>query len=227
MSEATLSKVVWEGPGAAADALPLLAEALAYPGPDLVVAAERCRAALAPAYPAAAAGVEDFLDWAAGADPCEREELYARTFDLHPPHCLEVGYQLFGESYKRGAFLVKVQAAVQALGVERGSDLADHLIVLLRLLPRLEPGPARDLVDEAVLPALARVVAAFGQSGPEQAPYRRLLEATLAVLQAAYAVQTIRPVPQEPLAPSPALFRLGTPPPANRHDEPAPGGPRR
>lgn len=226
MSEPALA-VAWEGPGAAAGALPLLAEVLAYPGPDLVVVAERCRAALAPAYPAAAAGVEAFLDWAAGADPSEREELYTRTFDLHPPHCLEVGYQLFGESYKRGAFLVKVGAAVQALGVERGSDLSDHLAVLLRLLPRLEPGPARDLVDEAVLPALARVVAAFAGTGEAQLPYRRLLEGTLAVLQAAYAVETIRPVPQELQAPSPALFTLGTPPPANRHDEPASGGPRR
>ena len=198
-----------------------LSELLQYPGPDLVGVAERCRQALGPSSPEAAAEVEAFSGWAAGSDETEREELYARTFDLHPPHCLDLGYQLFGESYKRGAFLVRVQAAVRRHQIPQGAELGDHLTVVLPLLEALPEEEAESLADEAVLPVLGKVLGAFSE---RENPYRHLLEAARAVLMARFRIDRIGPLPEEVHAPSPALFKLEMPPKANRHDEPLTGG---
>lgn len=174
---------------------PALAELLEYPGPDLVGTAERCRGALAAHCPEAARNVELFAAFAAGEDPRALEELYTRTFDLTPERTLDLGFQLFGESYKRGIFLVRIQQAVREAGIEIGHELADHLPLVLRLLARTaDPVSARDLADEVILPAVARVLGAFGQVHDEN-PYRLLLEATRDFLAQHYDIREIRSVP--------------------------------
>lgn len=193
----------------------LLAELLDYPAAPFS-SAEECRTALAPRSREAASLVESFGVFAASADPRELEELFVRTFDFEPSHCLDLGNQLFGESYKRGAFLVKVQRAVREHGVAHPGKLADHLTVVLRLLPRLPPQEAHGLVDEAVLPVLAKVLSAFEESHP----YRMLLQAVMATLQADYGIQEIRPVPEELRMEVPGVSTpLGPPLLANRHEE--------
>ncbi|HLK93202.1 MAG TPA: hypothetical protein VKZ18_25130 [Polyangia bacterium] len=111
--------------------------------------------------------------WAARS-PSEREEIYVRTFDLQAPICLDVGYQIFGESYKRGIFLVTMRQALRRHGLDEGSELPDHLPAALRLLPRLAPEEEpRALVAEALLPALAKMRAAARGA---ELPYGRLLD---------------------------------------------------
>ncbi|MHB8872915.1 MAG: nitrate reductase molybdenum cofactor assembly chaperone [Myxococcaceae bacterium] len=197
-------------------AYPLLAELLEYPGPGLTTLAERCRAAVAPSCEAAASSIEAFGLFAASADERELEELYARSFDFSPAHSLDLGYQLFGESYKRGIFLVKVQASVRAHRVDSGTELADHLPVVLRLLEKLERGEAYSLADEAVLPALAKILGAF--QDPTN-PYRMLLEAAKALLCADFAITHIRPAPEDRPMVVPGMEPQGPPMAANRHDE--------
>lgn len=172
----------------------LLAELLDYPGPDVVVVAARCRADLEARSPEAAAAVDAFLVHAAGAEPFEMEELYVRTFDLNPAAALDLGYQIFGESYKRGVFLVKMQRAARDHGVDPGSELPDHLPVVLRLLARLrDADDPRSLVDEIVLPAVLKVIGAFGAS---PSPYVALLRAALALLQQDHGIARIRELPR-------------------------------
>lgn len=171
----------------------LLAELLEYPGPGLTDAAEQCRAALAEKHPAAAQAVEDFAAWAAGVDPRDAEELYTRTFDIQAPCCLELGWQLFGETYKRGGLLVKLRVALREHDVEPGSELPDHLSVVLRLLPRLAPAEdPRGLVEEAVVPGVAKMAAALqgaaSDAGATPSPYLGLLRAVDLVLRADYDV---------------------------------------
>ncbi len=139
----------------------LYAELLDYPQPDLARTAER-------------AGLDDFAAWAAGVDPRELEEVYTRTFDLSAPCCLELGWHLFGETYKRGEFLVRMTVAGRAHGVSPGTELPDHLSVVLRLLARLgEDEDPRGLVEEAILPALEKMIASV--TGTGENPYRALL----------------------------------------------------
>lgn len=155
----------------------LLARCLEYPGPDLAAAA-------------AAAGVDEFAAWVAAVAPGAAEELYVRTFDLQAPCCLEVGWHLFGETYKRGAFLVRLRLAHRAHGLTEGTELPDHLANVLRLLGRLGPEEEPEsLAGEAILPAIARMQAVL----PPGSPYRPLLFAIAARVAADHGVAAASP----------------------------------
>lgn len=173
----------------------LYAELLEYPKTGLMRAVDLCLAELGRSNAIEAAEtLEGFAARIAGKSVWELEELYARVFDLSPERCLDLGYQLFGETYKRGSFLVKMKQAVLSHGVNVGVELPDHLTVVLRLLPRLvaseEPG---ELVSEAILPTIEKVLRTFENDG---GGYRALLESLKRLLMAEFGV-TVVDVPRE------------------------------
>jgi nitrate reductase delta subunit len=86
-----------------------------------------------------------------------------------------IGYQLFGETYKRGEFLALLNARYREAGFVVEGELPDHLSVILRYLSRTWDAA---LVQEGVVPALTKMLDQL----PEN-PYRHLLRAVLAVLQ--------------------------------------------
>jgi nitrate reductase delta subunit len=94
------------------------------------------------------------------------EELYVRTFDANAERALEVGWQVFGEQYERGAFLVDLRGHMRALGVAETTELPDHLTQVLRLVGRMDDAEARTLVDRAVSRSLARVRGAIDAGNP-------------------------------------------------------------
>jgi nitrate reductase assembly molybdenum cofactor insertion protein NarJ len=53
----------------------------------------------------------------------EYEELYTKTFDVQPICYLDLGYVIFGEDYKRGAFLLHMQEEQQKVNNDCGTDL--------------------------------------------------------------------------------------------------------
>jgi nitrate reductase molybdenum cofactor assembly chaperone len=112
---------------------------------------------------------------------CERQELYARTFDLNPACALEIGYHLFGENYKRGVFLANLRQTEEPFAVGQANQLPDYLPVLLRLLVKLDEQELRaSLIAECLLPALEKMLKAFGES---ENPYRYLLKAICTLLE--------------------------------------------
>ncbi len=111
----------------------------------------------------------------------ECEELHVRTFDGNAERALEVGWQVFGEQYARGAFLVKLRNLLREHGVPESSELPDHLTHVLRLLPHLPADEATALIDNAVRPSLERVLKSFAG---EESPYAGVLEAVRAVVTA-------------------------------------------
>lgn len=189
-----------------------LAELLEYPRPGTPDAAKICADELSARAPEAANEVRSFATYAASADLHALEELYVRTFDLNPPATLDLGFQIFGESYKRGIFLVKMGGAARARGVDPGSELADHLPVVLRLLARLEEADdPRSLVDEVVLPAAHKIAGTLNASsarrerdqgdtspakGAPETPYAALLRAVLSLLRNDFAIEKIRELPR-------------------------------
>ena len=110
----------------------------------------------------------------------ELEEMYTRTFDLNPSCTLEIGWHLFGETYKRGSFLANVREALRVHEVPEGSALPDYLPTLLRLLPKLRHDDAQDLVRDCVLPALEKLRGAVGEGA---GPYANLLESLQLLLK--------------------------------------------
>lgn len=175
----------------------LFAQLLEYPRGSVAEAARQCQALLAVEHPEAASLLAEFAATAEAAPPGRLEEIYTRTFDLNGLCYPYVGYHLFGESYKRSLLLVGLKQRYGAVGLDTGSELADHLAVLLRFLDILDDAQlARELVQEALLPALERMTG-NGEGGGEtpdgepEAPdpadgrdtYRRVLYALRSVLE--------------------------------------------
>jgi len=167
----------------------LFAEILEYPTPEL---AERVRAALkllGSAHPEAAEELNAFRAFVEQTPLEKLEELYTHTFDLQVVCFPYVGYQLFGESYKRGAFLAGLKGQFKAYGFSSGNELPDHVSVVLRFLaipPEEEIGGP--LLREALIPALEKMLNSFKNEGH---PYRRVLRALRLTLQPAGAPEGV------------------------------------
>ncbi|MEZ5424122.1 MAG: hypothetical protein R2682_13660 [Pyrinomonadaceae bacterium] len=84
-----------------------------------------------------------FCARAYGMPLVELQELYAQSFDLNPNCALEIGYHLFGEDYKRGAFLANLRETQGELELGQEQQLPDYLPVLLRLLVHLKDDELR------------------------------------------------------------------------------------
>jgi nitrate reductase molybdenum cofactor assembly chaperone NarJ/NarW len=112
--------------------------------------------------------------------PLEKvQELYTHTFDLNPVCALEVGWQLHGEDYARGEFLVAMRKQLRLHCIPESRELPDHLSCVLSLRDRMEPEEARNFTEASLLPALNKMLAGF----PERSnPYRNLLLAIAKLL---------------------------------------------
>lgn len=117
----------------------------------------------------------------------EAEETYTQAFDMNPSCTLEIGWHLFGETYKRGSFLANMRASLRAHNVEEGSSLPDYLPNLLRLLPKLDPKDAQGLVSDCILPSLAKIRPKLENA----TPYDLLLESLDLMLQELAPLPTV------------------------------------
>ncbi len=103
----------------------------------------------------------------------ELEELYTQTFDINPVSSLEIGWHLFGETYERGSFLVKMREALRELAVEESAELPDHITHVLLALGRMEKEEQTEFSEMFFVTALNKILDAFeGKNNP----YENLLE---------------------------------------------------
>jgi nitrate reductase delta subunit len=152
-------------PGADRDATGgALAYALGYPGEFFFERLDEALAQVRDCAPAAAEPLARFRDAVAPLSMEEREELYTRTFDINPVCSLEIGWQLFGEEYHRGALLVRLRGELRRHGIEESTELPDHLVHVLSLLDRMEAGEAQAFAECCVIPALDKMLIAFEDS---------------------------------------------------------------
>ena len=149
----------------ARDYLPHFAPLLRYPGPESARFAQQAAEALAE-FPAVAERLQRHAQWVAGLSRHEAEEAFTRTFDINPAVALEVGFHLFGLAYQRGQFLARVQQALVEHGMSSGTELPDHLPVLLELAPRLPQAIGVELIEEAIHPAVAHMRGGFDPNQP-------------------------------------------------------------
>jgi nitrate reductase delta subunit len=159
---------------------------LDYPRPQLADRARECTHLLILDYPEAARPIQDFLDFVQSTSPGRLEEIYTATFDVNPTCYIYAGYQLFGESFKRGEFLVRLKEKYRERGFVARNELPDHLAVLFKFLSTLDSTDvlARELVEDCLRPALHKMSDSFSnesQSNPN--PYAQVLRAALAVLE--------------------------------------------
>lgn len=171
-----------------------LAQLLEYPGPELRQVARRCVAELAGISSEAAQLLQSFYDAIQSMQLGQLEELYTSTFELDATCHPYVGYHLLGESYKRSVFMLRLKELYRESGLVEGSELPDHLALILRYLARqIQPSVRAEIIEEAVLPALERMLPAgdagegqqLEQEGAEkrEGPYQVLLQAVRVALE--------------------------------------------
>jgi nitrate reductase delta subunit len=162
---------------------------LDYPGPDLASQVRECASLLAPAAPDAAVQLCRFLEVVERTPAGRLEEIYTATFDINPACYIYAGYLLFGESFKRGKFLVQLQEKYREHGFEVQQELADHLAILFRFLAVLDPDErlAHELVEDCLVPVLRAMNANFKPDTEIPNPYAFILRAILSVLESEQA----------------------------------------
>ncbi|MBI1880623.1 MAG: nitrate reductase molybdenum cofactor assembly chaperone [Chloroflexi bacterium] len=166
----------------------LLAKILEYPQADLAEAVYECEALLSLENSAAVTCLREFRDFIAETSLGRLQEIYTVTFDLDATCHPYVGYHLFGESYKRSAFMLGLKERYAGYGLDTGSELPDHLAMLLRYLALCDDaGQAGEMIHEALLPALERMIKPELEEEQETlaaGPHRqRIYQAALAALR--------------------------------------------
>jgi nitrate reductase delta subunit len=145
-----------------AGTLRLLADVLAYPGPGLAERAAECAAALAADHPAGAERLSRFAAFARSSGAAGLEEAYTSAFDLAPVCSPYVGDQLFGASRERSFLLSGLRQLQADAGLAAGTELADHVSEVLRLVAAQIPDDVRDdLVRDGLAPVARKMLAAL------------------------------------------------------------------
>ena len=161
------------------------AEILDYPQDSLIDALRSCEA-LVPLEPRLL--LSEFRGLVQTMPLGRLQELYAGTFDWDTTFPLHLGYYLLGENYKRSVFLTELKARYRAQGFEMAgtTELPDHLPVILRFLSLCRDETlSRELIVEAILPALDRMFGGKSSEGQERAahPYAGVFQALQQVLR--------------------------------------------
>jgi len=158
----------------------LFAELLGYPSPALAQQAQEATAGAGTAQTAAL--LHEFHTFVEQASPARLEELYTGTFDLQAVCHPYVGYQLFGDSYKRGMFMAQLNGGYRERGFSAGNELPDHVAVILRFLASApDDAFSQALLHEGLIPALEAMARAFDDHSDN--PYAGVLRALLLVLR--------------------------------------------
>ncbi|OPZ84618.1 MAG: Nitrate reductase delta subunit [bacterium ADurb.Bin429] len=141
-----------------------------------------CRDQMRRLYPAAARALETFWQQMRQMEHGAREELYTGTFDLAPVCVPYVSVYLFGaENYKRSELMARLNDEYARRGFAPGSELPDHLGVLLRFLPCLPSDEQRELLHFCLRAPVLTMIEHLTKTAN---PYRHLLRAVQQVLQA-------------------------------------------
>jgi len=188
--------------------LGLFAELLDYPRSEVAQTARECRALIAPESAEAAALLGEFAAFAERTPHNTLEEVFTGTFDLNASCHPYVGYHMFGEAYKRSAFLLELKERFRKHNFDPGVELPDHLAVLLRFMSLCPDAElTNEIAREALLPTLEPMTVApepepveDGQEAPKPFDlgddYRRVLHALRLVLQARYGMPVeVQPIP--------------------------------
>lgn len=142
-----------------------LADIFRYPEEAFLDNLQACMTLLDEKYPEAAKELKRFSDYVNAATPDRREELYTKSFDVQPICYLDLGYVIFGEDYKRGAFLLHMQGEQRIAANDCGTDLPDHLTNMLVLLSITDKEELMlELASSILIPGLKKMISEFSQA---------------------------------------------------------------
>ena len=133
----------------------MIADLFDYPGSDYYDKVAEVIELIKPNYPEATLELEKFYKNLPRGDQYAMSDLYSRTFDMQAFTCLDVGYMVFGEDYKRGELLANLSGEFRKIDLDYGTEMPDHLSNFLRLISKLEDDVLRvQLVENLLAPAV-------------------------------------------------------------------------
>lgn len=143
----------------------LLAELFKYPEDDFIHHLKDNQHFLDRHYPEAGKELRLFSEYMNNCRPDERKELFTKTFDVQPICYLDLGYVMFGEDYKRGAFLLNMQGEQLKINNDCGTDLPDNICNVLVLMTKSEDEEfLKDLVWNIFIPSVKKMIAEFNSA---------------------------------------------------------------
>lgn len=159
-----------------------LAALLKYPGETFFEEIDRCRESFAESAPEVSARLDAFREKVADKSLADLEEMYIRTFDLNPLCTLDTGWQLFGEEYNRGLYMVRIRQEMRRFDVPETSELPDHLTNVLMVLGRMNEEDAADFSVSCVIPAVEKLL----KSLKKDKSYHPLIQGIVELLKSRY-----------------------------------------
>lgn len=150
-------------------ALDRLGRLLQYPDGDLPVAVREARALIGSIVPAADEELAAFELFVKDHTLDDWRQIYTEVFNLDPLFKIYIEYHLFGETYKRSHFLVKLNEHYADHGYDCAPELPDHLATVLRFLPSCDHETFREgLITEGIVPSIKQMLGKSPASGPQE-----------------------------------------------------------
>ena len=158
----------------------LFADILDYPERSIAKSLGDCIGELTPAIPEAHAHLKGFQNSIADKSLGQLQEVYTNAFDLRPDCTPNLGYHLFGDDGRRGLFLAELKGRMESRGIRSGVELPDHIALLLRYVDIADEDERLPVIEDCLLPAVARMVEVLTPSGN---PYEHALSALLSLIR--------------------------------------------
>jgi nitrate reductase molybdenum cofactor assembly chaperone NarJ/NarW len=158
----------------------LFADILDYPERSIAKSLGDCSDELTPAILEALAHLKDFQNAIADKSLGQLQEVYTNVFDLRPDCTPNLGYHLFGDDGRRGLFLAELKSRMESRGIRLGVELPDHIALLLRYVDIADEEERLPVIEDCLLPAVARMVEVLKPSGN---PYEHALSALLSLIR--------------------------------------------
>ncbi len=162
----------------------MMAPLFEYPDTEFPARVREILEHLSGRYSEAAAELGRFFELLPSDDLQAMQELYTRSFDVQAATTLDIGYVLFGDDYKRGILLANLNREHRNASIDTGTELADYVPNLLRLMAVIEDEEVlQDLAYAILGPALLEMIAEFSTERIEKRDisyekhYRTLIEA--------------------------------------------------
>ncbi len=143
----------------------LLANLLRYPEEDFMGHLKKSQEFLDEFYPEAGNELRPFSEYMSNCPLDNRQELFTKTFDVQPICYLDLGYVMFGEDYKRGAFLLNMKGEQQKINNDCGTDLPDNICNVMDLMTISEDDIfLTDLVQNIFIPCVKMMIGEFNSA---------------------------------------------------------------
>jgi nitrate reductase molybdenum cofactor assembly chaperone len=140
----------------------MMAPLFEYPDTEFPARVREILEYLSGRYSEAAAELGRFFELLPSDDLQAMQELYTRSFDVQAATTLDIGYVLFGDDYKRGILLANLNREHRNASIDTGTELADYVPNLLRLMAVIEDEEVlQDLAYAILGPALLEMISEF------------------------------------------------------------------